>query len=115
MITRPDGDSLLAAAARARGLGDSEVVSNAAVLMFGGIETTEGMICNAVLHLLEDPGQRDEVAADERLAADAVEESLRLEPAAAVVDRYATTGVRLAGARDPARRSGHRVPGRGRP
>jgi cytochrome P450 len=98
VITRPDGDSLLAAAARARGLGDSEVVSNAAVLMFGGIETTEGMICNAVLHLLEDPGQRDEVAADERLAADAVEESLRLEPAAAVVDRYATTDVRLAGA-----------------
>ena len=98
VITRPDGDSLLAAAARARGLGDSEVVSNAAVLMFGGIETTEGMICNAVLHLLEDPGQRDEVAADERLAADAVEESLRLEPAAAVVDRYATTDVWLAGA-----------------
>jgi cytochrome P450 len=98
VITRPDGDSLLAAAARVRGLGDREVVSNAAVLMFGGIETTEGMICNAVLHLLEDPAQRDEVAADDRLAADAVEESLRLEPAAAVVDRYATTDVRLAGA-----------------
>ncbi len=98
VITQPDGDSLLAAAARARGLGGSEVVSNAAVLMFGGIETTEGMICNAALHLLGDTGQRDEVAADERLAANAVEESLRLEPAAAVVDRYATTDVRLAGA-----------------
>ena len=66
--------------------------------MFGGIETTEGMICNAVLHLLGQPAARDEVAADERLAANAVEESLRLEPAAAVVDRYATADVRLGGA-----------------
>jgi cytochrome P450 len=98
VIARPDGDSLLAAAARAHGLRDSEVVSNAAVLMFGGIETTEGMISNAVLHLLGQPAARDEVAADERLAANAVEESLRLEPAAAVVDRYATADVRLGGA-----------------
>jgi len=98
VIARPGGDSLLAAAARSHGLRDSEVVSNAAVLMFGGIETTEGMICNAVLYLLGQPGQRDEVAADERLAANAVEESLRLEPAAAVVDRYATADVELGGA-----------------
>ena len=28
-----------------------------AVLMFGGIETTEGMIANAVLHLLNHPDQ----------------------------------------------------------
>jgi cytochrome P450 len=95
VIARPDGDSLLAAAARAHGLRDSEVVSNAAVLMFGGIETTEGMISNAVLHLLGQPAARDAVAADERLAANAVEESLRLEPAAAVVDRYATADVGL--------------------
>jgi cytochrome P450 len=98
VITHPGGDSLLAAAARSHGLRDSEVVSNAAVLMFGGIETTEGMICNAVLYLLGQPGQRDEVAADESLAANAVEESLRLEPAAAVVDRYATADVELGGA-----------------
>jgi cytochrome P450 len=90
--------SLLAAAAEAGGLGDAEVVSNAAVLMFGGIETTEGMICNAVLHLLGHPAQLAGVIADPRLAANAVEESLRLEPAAAVVDRYATADVALAGA-----------------
>ena len=90
--------SLLAAAAGAGGLGDAEVVSNAAVLMFGGIETTEGMICNAVLHLLGHPAQLAGVIADPRLAANAVEESLRLEPAAAVVDRYATADVALAGA-----------------
>jgi cytochrome P450 len=90
--------SLLAAAAGAGGLRRGEVVSNAAVLAFGGIETTEGMICNAVLHLLSHPGQLREVTADQRLAANAVEESLRLEPAAAVVDRYATADVPLGGA-----------------
>ncbi len=91
-------DSLLAAAAGAGGLRGSEVVSNAAVLAFGGIETTEGMICNAVLHLLSHPRQFREVVADQRLVGNAVEESLRLEPAAAVVDRYATVDVPLAAA-----------------
>jgi len=96
--------SLLAAAAGAGagGLGGGEVISNAAVLMFGGIETTEGMICNVVLHLLGQPGQLGEVRADPGLVENAVEESLRLEPAAAVVDRYATADVELAGA--PVRR-----------
>ncbi|MFD7157057.1 cytochrome P450 [Kribbella sp. NPDC059898] len=90
------GDSLLAAAAHA-GLGVDEVVANAAVLMFGGIETTEGMITNALWHLLTNPFQLELVLADPALLANAVEESLRLEPAAAVVDRYATRDVELAG------------------
>ncbi|MFJ3776733.1 cytochrome P450 [Streptomyces sp. NPDC090075] len=68
----------------------SEVASNAAVLMFGGIETTEAMITNALLHLLQNPGQLALVQADSGLLDGAVEESLRLEPGAAVVDRYAT-------------------------
>ncbi|MGW2959116.1 cytochrome P450 [Streptomyces sp. NPDC001220] len=72
-----------------------EVASNAAVLMFGGIETTEAMITNALLHLLGDPGQLALVRADPTLLDGAVEESLRLEPGAAVVDRYATRDVVL--------------------
>ena len=93
-----DGDSLLAAAAGdAAGLTRAEVVSNAAVLMFGGIETTEGMIANAVLLLLQNPDQLARVRADRSLLPDAVEESLRLEPAAATVDRYATRDVELGG------------------
>ncbi len=90
-------DSLIAAAARA-GLGVDEVVANAAVLMFGGIETTEGMITNALWHLLNAPDQLDLVRADPTLLPNALEESLRLEPAAAVVDRYATRDVELASA-----------------
>ena len=99
VIGRRGASSLLAAAAGTGGLSTDEVVSNAAVLMFGGIETTEGMICNAILHLLSDPGQLGLVLADRQLLSGAVEESLRLEPSAAVVDRYATADVPLGPAR----------------
>ena len=72
------------------GFGDDEAVSNAAVLLFGGIETTEGMIANALWHLLTNPDQLALVRAEPELLPNAVEESLRLEPAAATIDRYAT-------------------------
>ena len=105
VIEAADGPpSLLADAASAQsggavnGLSTRETVSNAAVLMFGGIETTEGMIGNAILHLLRHPAQLALVRADDSLVPNAVEESLRLEPAAAVVDRYATGDIQLAGA-----------------
>ena len=93
------GDAVAAGAAgAAAGLSDDEVVSNAAVIMFGGIETTEGMILNVVWHLLTNADALAAVRADPTLVAAAVEESLRLEPAAAVVDRYATADVIVAGA-----------------
>ncbi|HEX3490115.1 MAG TPA: cytochrome P450 [Streptosporangiaceae bacterium] len=94
-IQRPGASSLLAVAAQTAGLSVGEVVSNAAVMLFGGIETTEGMICNAAWHLLGRPDQAGQLMADPSLLDNAVDESLRLEPAAAVVDRYATAGVRL--------------------
>jgi cytochrome P450 len=90
-------DALLRGAADRLGL--SEIAANAAVLLFGGIETTEGMIVNALYHLLSEPRLADEVRADPALLGDAVEESLRLEPGAAVVDRYATHDTELGGIR----------------
>jgi cytochrome P450 len=106
VIAAAAGPSLLAEVARAgppgasgaAGLTGTEVVSNAAVLMFGGIETTEGMITNALWHLLSHPGQLRFVLDDPGLVPSVIEESLRLEPAAAVVDRYATRDVELGGA-----------------
>ncbi|MDH6582912.1 cytochrome P450 [Streptomyces sp. SAI-133] len=92
--TVADGaDSLLTSAAGRLAL--PEVASNAAVLMFGGIETTEAMITNALLHLLGHPDQLALVRADFGLLDGAIEESLRLEPGAAVVDRYATRDLTL--------------------
>jgi cytochrome P450 len=76
----------------------SEVASNAAVMMFGGIETSEGMTTTLFWHLLRDPAAWDAVVADPSLRAGAIEESLRLEPAAGRVDRYATTDVSIGGA-----------------
>lgn len=78
-------------------LNTGEVVANLAVLLFGGIDTTEGMIVNLVAHLLDNPDQLALVRADPTLLDAAIEESLRLEPAAAVVDRYATDDAELAG------------------
>ncbi|WP_021598782.1 cytochrome P450 [Actinomadura welshii] len=95
-ITASRPGSLLAEAARGD-LTTPEVVANAAILMFGGIDTTEGMIANAALHLLENPGQLRLVLDDPDLLPGAIEESLRLEPSASVVDRYATRDTDLGG------------------
>jgi cytochrome P450 len=97
VIAAPPASSLLADVTGP--LTEAEAISNAAVLLFGGIETTEGMIANAMLHLLSSPGELELVRADRGLIPAAVEESLRLEPAAAVVDRYATSDAELSGAR----------------
>ena len=94
-----DEPSLLREAAQApEGLSQDEVASNAAVLMFGGIDTTEGMILNAVRHLVGDTGTLEQVCTHADLLPNAIEESIRLEPAAAIVDRYATRDVELEGA-----------------
>ncbi len=94
----PSASLLAAAAGAAGGLDRGAVIANAAVLLFGGIETTEGMIANALWHLLGHPGELARVAARPELLSNAIEESLRLEPAAAIVDRYATADAELAGA-----------------
>jgi cytochrome P450 len=98
VLAGADENGSLLAEAVAGGLGREEAVSNAGVLLFGGIETTEGMILNLLWHLLREPAQLAAVRDDLDLLPNAVEESLRLEPAAAVVDRYATSDVDVAGA-----------------
>lgn len=90
------GTGVLSAAAASLSL--DEVVSNTGVMLFGGIETSEGMTTNVLAHLLADPSSWHTVAADRSLIANAVEESLRLEPAAAQVDRFATRDIAFGGA-----------------
>jgi cytochrome P450 len=96
-LAEPAEPSVLGTAAGA--LSAAEIVSNAAVMLFGGIETTEGMICNAVWYLLRDEAAWRAVMANRNMIGNAVEEALRLEPAAAVVDRYATVDVTLGAAK----------------
>ena len=99
VLRRPPDSSLLAAASgMAEGLSDEQIVSNAAVLLFGGIETTEGMIANALYFLLTNPDVLRVVRTEPAALPAVIEESLRLEPAAAVVDRYAVRDVQLGSA-----------------
>ncbi|MFJ8636302.1 cytochrome P450 [Streptomyces sp. NPDC093568] len=88
--TVADGGAASLLRAAAGQLEPAEVAPNAAVLMFGGIETTEAMITNALLQLLRHPDQLALVRGDADLLDNAIEESLRLEPGATLVDRYAT-------------------------
>jgi cytochrome P450 len=91
------GHGALAAATAT--LAPAEVASNAAVMMFGGIETAEGMTTTSFWHLLTNPEQLAALRADRALAVNAIEESLRLEPAAGRVDRYVTSDTDLGDAR----------------
>ena len=70
-----------------------EVASNVAVVLFGAIETVEGTIANAFAHVLRHPEIAESAA-----AAALVEESMRLEPAATVVHRYARADIDCFGA-----------------
>lgn len=93
--TRRPG-AVLADAADA--LGPAALAANAAVFLFGGIETGEGMIANLLVHLLSNGNARARLGREPALLDNAVEESLRLEPAAARVDRYSRESVEMGGA-----------------
>ncbi len=80
-----------------------EIPAAVAVVMFGAIETSEGMTANAFLHLLQRPEAFSRLRSDRSLIATAIDESLRLEPAAAVIDRYTTREVELGGVAIPKR------------
>ena len=78
-------------------LSNDEIVSNALIIMFGGIETTEAQLCNTAWSLLSHPDQMAEVRADHALLDDAIEESLRWQPSVQSCTRHVTEDVRLGG------------------
>jgi cytochrome P450 len=78
-------------------LSDEEILSNALIILFGGIETTESLILNAVWALLSHPEQLQEVLANPALVPAAIEESLRWEPAVQSCTRFVTRPVTLRG------------------
>ena len=79
-----------------------EIPAAVAVVMFGAIETSEGMTTNAFWHLFTNPEVLDRLRADRSLLPHVIDESLRLEPAAAWLDRYTTEDVVLGGTEIPA-------------
>lgn len=92
---------MLSPIAGAGALTRDELVSNVAVLLFGGIVTAESSTAIAFRYLLDDPDLLRRIADDRGLIAGFVEETLRLEPSAAAVDRYATRDVKIGDATIP--------------
>lgn len=84
------GDSFLSSVHAGGSQSTTEISSNAAVVLFGGIVTSDGATSHLLFQLLSHPDQFEEVRADRSLLTNAFEEALRLEPAAGAVDRYAT-------------------------
>lgn len=74
-------------------LSPDEIASNVAVLLFGGIVTAESSTAIALRYLLDDPDLARQVDADRSLLEPFAEETFRLEPSAAAVDRFATRDV----------------------
>lgn len=98
-VPAPSRARVIAEASQAANqLNGQEFASNIGVVLFGAIETSEGMNASALWHLLTVPGLADKAADDPTVIASIVDESLRLEPAAAVVDRYATADAQIGGA-----------------
>ena len=81
-------------------LSDEEILSNALIVLFGGIETTESAILNCAWSLLAHPAQlaqvRDEPAL---LLPNAVDEGMRWESAVQSCTRFATTDAVIGSAR----------------
>ena len=98
------GTGLLAqlAADGESGLRRDELGANVAVVLFGAIETSEAMTANAFHHVLTTPGLVDRLREQPALVGRAIDESLRLEPAAAFVDRYTIRATRLGSVELPA-------------
>jgi len=103
-ISRPEKlppDGLLAllrvADPEAGSLGDLEVVANCVLLVTAAIDTTTGLIANAILCLLRHGDALESVLARPELVESAVEETLRYEPSALSASRYAPGPVEVGG------------------
>lgn len=86
-VDLPDGTRLLE---------DQELILMFFLLMMAGLHTVQGSLAWAIVHLVNNPAQRDRLVADPTLIPKAVEEILRME-AAVSMGRRATRDVELGG------------------
>ena len=75
----------------------TEASSNLMIVLFGGIETTESMIGNALWALLSHRDLTNDLADNDRLVDALIEESLRWEPAVQSLTRRTTRDVEIEG------------------
>ncbi len=89
---RDPGQNLISQLIEARDSGQAlspdQLVGACTLLLFGGHETTTGLIANGMAVLLENPSELDRLRTEPGLAASAVEELLRCEGPAKVMVRH---------------------------
>ena len=94
-------DDLLTKLIKAEDAGDrltvEELIATCVLLLVAGHETTVGLISNAMLALLRNPGQYAALAGDPALAPNAVEETLRYDPPVQLTGRVARRGIAIDG------------------
>jgi cytochrome P450 len=86
-VALPDGTRLLE---------DQELILMFYLLLMGGLHTVQGSLAWAIMHLVDNPSQRESIIADPAVIPTAVEEILRIE-AAVAAGRRATRDVELGG------------------
>ena len=83
-------------------LSDAEMIANLLIVLFGGIETTESMIGNALWAVLSHPAIARTVVADPAKIEAVIEESMRWDPAVQSCTRFTTEPVEIRGVQIPA-------------
>jgi len=98
-LERTEDPSLLGVLARAAPdrLSDDEIVANALIVLFGGIETTESTILNVMWTLLRHPAALSAIRENWSLLPRAIEEAMRWEPAVQSCTRHLAAPATLAG------------------
>lgn len=86
-------------ARRATGLTGDELIDDAVGVLFGGVGAAETLLLNTLLLLLTHAAECSRVRSEPDLLNGAIEESLRLQPPAATLERFAVETVELGGAR----------------
>jgi cytochrome P450 len=89
--------ALLHAEHRGDRLTDLEAVAMCTALVFGGFETTVGLIANGTLALLRHPDQLARLRGDPALLTSAIEELLRWDSPPQMISRVAATDFALSG------------------
>jgi len=101
-VAVPEGSMIAVLSEEADPLSEAEMVANLLIVLFGGIETTESMIGNALWAVLSHPAIRRTVVADPARIEAVIEESMRWDPAVQSCTRFATESVEIRGVTIPA-------------
>jgi cytochrome P450 len=76
-------------------LSEEELIAQLRVIMFGAVETIQASITNTLLLLQLNPSAASEISAERTLLANAVDESLRMIPPVAFIERWSKEPMQL--------------------